>query len=47
MKKIWNMIRPKTQREWIEYYLSQSTDMVDLERRQRELDRRIGPNWLL
>jgi len=39
IKKIFKKIKPKTQQE-IEYeYLSQSKDLVDLERRQRLLMR--------
>ena len=39
MKKIWDFIRPKTEKERIEEYLSQSVDHVDLEQRMKEIDR--------
>lgn len=39
LKKIWNVIRPKTDRELIEEYLAQSVDMVDLERRQKKIQK--------
>lgn len=37
LANLWNLVRPKTQRELEEEYLAQSVDRVDLERRQRNL----------
>lgn len=44
LKKVLSLIKPKTQQQRIEEYLSQSTDLVDLERRQRQLTYGINPN---
>lgn len=41
---IWNSIRPKTEAERIEEYLSKSADLVDLERRQKQLKWSTNPN---
>mgnify|MGYP003115650401 CR=1 FL=1 len=41
---IWNAVRPKTEAERIEEYLSKSTDLVDLERRQKQLKWSTNPN---
>lgn len=41
---VWNAVRPKTQKDRIEEYLSQSTDLVDLERRQKQLQWTSNPN---
>lgn len=35
--KIWNAIRPKTQREIEDEYLSKAVDLADLERRMKIL----------
>jgi len=43
LRQIWEAIRPRTNRELEEYYLSQSTSLVDLERRQRKLLRGQAP----
>lgn len=39
-KSLLNMFHTPTNREYAEWYLSQSVDRVDLERRMRELDQR-------
>lgn len=44
VKAIFKYFRPKSEREMIEDYLSRSTDLVDLERRQRQLTYGINPN---
>lgn len=38
---IWEIIRPRTQQEREEEFLARSTDLVDLERRQRMLNNRV------
>lgn len=43
LKHIWNYVRPKTNAEMREAFLSQSIDMVDLERRIRLMDRYRNP----
>lgn len=37
MKKLFSVIRPKTQRDYEEEYLAKSNDLTDLERRQKKL----------
>lgn len=45
LNKFWNYIRPKSEREREELYLSQSKDLADLERRQRLLqNKHTNPN---
>lgn len=45
LSKIWNYIRPKSEREREEQYLAESVDLVDLERRQQILARKhTNPN---
>lgn len=44
VKKVLSLIKPKTQQQRIEEYLSKSTDLIDLERRQRQLTYGINPN---
>lgn len=39
LKSIFNNFRPLTHREQVYKYLSESYDLVDLERRMRELDK--------
>ena len=41
LKDAWFWIRPKTEREMVEEWLANSTDLVDLERRQKIL---LNPN---
>jgi|TARA_X000001036_G_C20345190_1_gene670215 hypothetical protein len=41
LKNIWNYIRPKSQRELQEEWLASSHDLVELEKRQKQL---INPN---
>mgnify|MGYP003330214869 CR=1 FL=1 len=42
MKKLFSFIRPKTQRDYEDEYLAKSTDLIDLEIRQKKLS--INPN---
>lgn len=46
ISKIWDNIRPKTQREFEEEYLSKATSLVDLENRIRKLDD-TKTNWFV
>lgn len=39
LSKLWNKVRPRTQREIEDHYLSLATDLADLERRQKNLQR--------
>jgi len=41
LKDLWFYIRPKTEKEMVEEWLAKSTDLVDLERRQKIL---LNPN---
>jgi hypothetical protein len=41
--KLREYFRPKTERELIHNWLSESTDLVDLERRQRDLTHNRAP----
>lgn len=43
--KIWNAIRPKTQKEIEAEYLSNSTDHADLERRIKKLENSNLSGW--
>jgi len=45
LKRIWDAIRPRTQREVIEDYLSNAQDHADLERRLKTVDRIYGYHW--
>jgi len=46
VKKVWNVIRPRTQAQ-IEYdYLANSHDLQDLERRQRVLMNKNLKGWV-
>jgi hypothetical protein len=38
VRAVLNFLRPASRAELVEKYLAQSVDLVDLERRQRELD---------
>ena len=40
IKQIFELLKPQSQQEWIEQYLSQSASLYDLESRQRELMRK-------
>lgn len=40
IKQIFDLLKPQSQQEWIESYLSQSASLYDLEARQRELMRK-------
>ena len=45
LNKVWDYIRPKSEREREEQYLAQSVDLVDLERRQKVLqNKHTNPN---
>ena len=37
LKRLFNKLKPKTEQERITEYLAKSTDLVDLERRQKKL----------
>jgi hypothetical protein len=43
LKRIAAYLRPRSQRDLINDWLAESTDLVDLERRQRALDRGQAP----
>lgn len=46
LSKVWNKIRPKTERELQDEYLSQSADLADLERRIKYLENHNLRGWL-
>lgn len=46
LSKVWNKIRPKTQLELQDEYLSQATDLADLERRMRYLQNHNLKGWV-
>jgi hypothetical protein len=43
LKKFFNYFRPRTEEERVYEWLSESSDLVDLERRQRALARNQAP----
>lgn len=43
--KFFSFFIPKSQRELEELFLSQATDLVDLERRQRVIQQWPSSNW--
>ena len=45
-KKIWKHIKPKTEAERIEAYLSEASDMADLERRLKKLQNVNLNGWV-
>lgn len=46
LKKLWNKIKPKTQQQIEHDWLAQSSDLVDLERRQKLLTNRNLKGWV-
>lgn len=46
LSKLWNMIRPLTQREEEEKYLSEAKDLADLERRMKRLQNSNLSGWV-
>ena len=45
LKKIWNAVRPKSKIDREYEYLSQASDICDLERRMRALQNGYVNNW--